>query len=429
MTHKLLMRQLKRLGLCHEALPHSLANWEQLLQKVSKAYTEADQERYLLERSLHMSSNEMQERWQKVRALEEQWRSLSECAPDLILMVDLAGYVTFANRGRGVYTQAELVGKRLETFYMLPDNRSATAAFEQALAKKNAKVEIRGLGPNREELWFSQRMNPIEKDGIVTGVLVVETEITEQIKMQKQIEVERAKATHSAKFAILGEMAGGIAHEINTPLGTIQLLSSMLKELNGGEALDKVKIDMVADRIDATVGRISKIIRGLKTFARQSEGDPFVPATIASIVEEAMDLMGEKLKFQNIEMRIDSIPNELMIECRATQITQIIMNLCSNSVDALSDQKEKWIEIKARERDDFVDIVITDSGRGIPAAVREKIMQPFFTTKELGKGTGLGLSISKGIADQHHGQLYLDEGNKNTSFVLSLPRERKRMAG
>jgi PAS domain S-box-containing protein len=422
MKHKLLARQLKRLGLSSEELPTSLEAWNQLLERVSKAYTESDQERYLLERSLHMSSTEMQERWKTVQLLEEQWRSLGECAPDLILMVNLDGYITFANRGRGSYSNEDLIGRKLETFYLLPDNRNAMASFQYAAqGMHNGKIEIRGIGPNREELWYSQRFSPIEKEGKVAAVLVVETDVTEQVKMSKQIEAERARAHHASKFATLGEMAGGIAHEINTPLATIQLLSNMLRDVQDGETIDMETVQMVADKIETTVGRISKIIRGLRTFARQSEGDPFVDTPIGTIVEEAMELMREKLRLAAVDIRISHIPENLSVECRCTQIAQILLNLCGNSVDAMKEDN-RWIEIDVRDRENFVDIIVTDSGTGIPTEVREKIMQPFFTTKELGKGTGLGLSISKGIADQHQGQLYLDESCLNTRFVLSLPK-------
>jgi PAS domain S-box-containing protein len=383
--HKVLIRQLKRLGLSHEAVPPSLHDWECLLQKISKAYTEADQDRYLLERSLHKSSTEMQERWQALRAMEEQWRSLGECAPDLILMVNLDGYVTFANRGRGVYSQEEMIGKRLESLYLLPDNRAAMGAFKQALNKSSSKIEIRGLGPNHEGLCYSQRMTPIEKDGQVTGVLVVETDITEQIKMQKEIEMERARAIHSSKFATLGEMAGGIAHEINTPLSTIQLFANLLRESAESAEIEKEQSLMIADKIESTVGRISKIIRGLRTFARQSDGDPFVTCEVSKIIEEAMDLMGEKLRNHGVRVEIDAGPKGLAIECRPTQITQIIMNMCSNSVDALEDAENKWIEIKAVDRGESAELTVTDGGSGIPRSVREKIMQPFLPPRSLAR--------------------------------------------
>lgn len=428
MIHKLLQRQLKRLGLSLEAPPPTPAEWEQLLLKISKAYSEADQDRYLLERSLKKSSDEMQERWQTVRSLEEQWRSLGECAPDLILMVDLSGKITFANRGRGDLAKEQLIGLELRSLYQRPNFPEAEECFLKASQNSKSRFEFLNVSPGGEELWFSQRFSPVEKDGKVNAILVVETEITEQMRMHFELEAERARATNAAKFATLGEMAGGIAHEINTPLSTIQILASLIRSAVKTEPVKTPSVISAVERIEATVERISKIIRGLRTFARQSDDDPFSQASLAKIVDETLALMSEKLKILEIKVTIDPGPEDILVLCRPTQIAQIVMNLCGNSLDAVKDQPEKWIEISIRGTDEQAELTVTDSGHGIPTAIREKIMQPFFTTKEVGKGTGLGLSISRGIAGQHNGLLYVDEKCPNTRFVLKLPRLRNAKA-
>jgi two-component system sensor histidine kinase DctS len=110
------------------------------------------------------------------------------------------------------------------------------------------------------------------------------------------------------------------------------------------------------------------------------------------------------------------------LECRAVQISQVLLNLINNACDAISSLNEKWILINAIERNNLIEISVTNSGPKIPAHIREKLMQPFFTTKEVGMGTGLGLSLSKTIAEAHGGRLYLDLGAENTRFVLELPK-------
>ncbi|MBI3556955.1 MAG: GHKL domain-containing protein [Deltaproteobacteria bacterium] len=110
------------------------------------------------------------------------------------------------------------------------------------------------------------------------------------------------------------------------------------------------------------------------------------------------------------------------IECRDIQILTIIMNLVNNARDALEDQPEKWVRLHVTEENDFVEISVTDSGKGISRNIQEKIFQPFFTTKELGKGTGLGLSIAKGIVESHRGALYYDSFCANTRFIVRLPK-------
>lgn len=111
----------------------------------------------------------------------------------------------------------------------------------------------------------------------------------------------------------------------------------------------------------------------------------------------------------------------LKIEGRPAQLSQVILNLISNAVDAIMHQPEKWVELKITLQNEMIIFSVTDSGNGIPKEVAEKIMQPFFTTKEIGKGTGLGLSISKGIVEDHQGKFYYDENCKNTRFCVEIP--------
>jgi C4-dicarboxylate-specific signal transduction histidine kinase len=103
------------------------------------------------------------------------------------------------------------------------------------------------------------------------------------------------------------------------------------------------------------------------------------------------------------------------------QISQVLLNLISNACDAIAERDEKWIRIGAERKNGLVSIYVMDSGTGIPETVREKMFQPFFTTKEIGKGTGLGLSISTGILDAHNGSLSIDSTKPNTCFVVQLP--------
>jgi signal transduction histidine kinase len=111
------------------------------------------------------------------------------------------------------------------------------------------------------------------------------------------------------------------------------------------------------------------------------------------------------------------------VDCSATQITQVLINLVNNAHDAIKNLKEKWIEIAVNDSDHYVEISITDSGPGIPAGIKEKIMQPFFTTKAVGQGTGLGLSLSKSIIDSHKGFLLIDDNCPHTKFTILLPKK------
>lgn len=250
--------------------------------------------------------------------------------------------------------------------------------------------------------------------------LALEHRIAE--RTQQLLETE-SKLVHSAKMAALGEMAGGIAHEINTPLGTISLLGEQIEEIANTEPLNKPSLLQMTKTIDETVRRISVIINGLRTFSRDGGNDLFDSTPVKQIVEMTLALCKEKLRHASVKVHVDPIADDLEIQCRAVQISQVILNLINNACDAIETLPDKWIRVAVIPEADGVAITITDSGNGIPKEVLAKLFQPFFTTKEIGKGTGLGLSISKGIVDAHHGRLTVDTSCKNTRFVLYLPAQ------
>jgi signal transduction histidine kinase len=112
----------------------------------------------------------------------------------------------------------------------------------------------------------------------------------------------------------------------------------------------------------------------------------------------------------------------LRIDCRPTEISQVLLNLLNNAVDAVQPLAEKWVELQVRSAGKDVEISVMDSGKGIPEKIRDKVGQPFFTTKVVGHGTGLGLSISRGIVEAHGGHLNLDTQCEHTRFVVTLPK-------
>ena len=239
-----------------------------------------------------------------------------------------------------------------------------------------------------------------------------------ELKIVQQNEI----MIQTAKMASLGQMSAGVAHEINNPLaiisGTAQQLESKLKanpELN-------LQVSKLMERIHRSVHRISKIVSGLKTFARDSSGDPKTPESVRKLIEDTFELVGERFRKANIKLEIGSVP-EISIDCRASEMEQVFVNLLGNSMDALLElpEQDHWVKIETELAGPMVRIRVTDGGHGIPEDVAAKIMDPFFTTKEVGKGTGLGLSISIGIVKEHGGNLILERGYPNTSFVIELP--------
>lgn len=236
------------------------------------------------------------------------------------------------------------------------------------------------------------------------------------------LEEQRSRSFSSSKFAALGEMASGIAHEINNPLMGLNVanenLRFLLKEKDFSEetALEHVSI------IARTVKRVGSIIHGMRNFSRDASQDPPETVSLQRIFGETLVFCQERFRNHGADLRIDFPDSEVFINCRPVQISQVILNLLNNAFDGIEHLPEKWVEIKLLDSSaGGVTLLITDSGSGIPSENQKKIFEPFFTTKPAGKGTGLGLSISRQIVYDHGGELILDSDHHRTRFMLRLP--------
>lgn len=226
----------------------------------------------------------------------------------------------------------------------------------------------------------------------------------------------------SSKMSALGEMAAGVAHEINNPLAIINLFSAELMDLVSADMPDKQEGLRLCHSIETTTDRIAKIISGLRAFSRDGSQDPFEKVSVHSIIRDVLSLCSEKLKSKKIQLIVPDIPSELTIQCRSVQISQVLVNLLNNAYDALLSVEKRWIRIDVIDDPHQLIIALSNNGPPIPSEFRAKIFQPFFTTKEVGKGTGLGLSISRGILESHNGQLVQDEKSEFTRFLMTFPK-------
>lgn len=226
----------------------------------------------------------------------------------------------------------------------------------------------------------------------------------------------------SAKMAALGEMAGGIAHEINNPLAIISGRASQVERLLRFESPPLERVREAAAVIGPTTERISRIIQGLKAFCRQGDHDPFESTSVSEIIQDTLSLCSEKLKTKGVSLECQFPDPAPELACRPTQIGQALLNLINNAADAVETQGERWIRIAVTTDEGSIEISVENSGPLIPAPVQEKLFQPFFTTKEIGQGTGLGLSISKGLVEDQGGKIWLDDKSLRTRFVISMPK-------
>lgn len=232
----------------------------------------------------------------------------------------------------------------------------------------------------------------------------------------------QAQLISAEKMLALGRMATGIAHEINNPLQTIVGQAERLKSLAKKGALDSPDAVTVAEKIQSVAMRIGAIIRGLKALARDASGDPFSELRLNFLISLTLDQCHAELNSKGIEVIVHEIPETWTVIGREAQLTQVLLNLITNAQDAIADLKEKWIRIEAKSSNNYIDVIITDSGSGIPAHIRRKIFDPFFTTKPPGRGVGLGLSVSREFMSAHNGSLFYDETSAKTRFVVRIPK-------
>lgn len=277
--------------------------------------------------------------------------------------------------------------------------------------------EKRYIHKNGDVIWAQLTSSAIIENGEFRLFVSQIQDITERKKASQRI------ATAS-KMAALGEMAAGIAHEINNPLTVIEGNTSILKMKLRALGHSDADIMNRLERISSTVARISSIIAGMRNFSRKSK-NTVEDAQLKVIISETLNLCREKMVNSAVDLNVKVDP-KFEVRCNHLELSQVILNLVNNAHHAVvnADTKRK-ISIQAKENTKNIEIHIADSGPGIPLENRAKIMKPFFTTKPLGAGTGLGLSLSKEMMERMGGSLTLDETKQETTFVLKVPKALK----
>ncbi|MFJ2465663.1 PAS domain-containing protein [Pseudomonas sp. NPDC087615] len=361
---------------------------------------------------------------EQIKTSEERYRMLVEDSPAMICRYRPDLTLTFGNRPLATYlecTAEQLPGVNLGN-WMSDEQRQA---FVQRLAQLTPQLpvstaEINLRLPGREHAWWvwSDR-GVFDEHGQLIEVQAVGRDNTEVRRSQQQL-------TQSAKMATLGEMATGLAHEINQPLNVMRMaIVNVLKRLNNGDA----QIDYLTDklnRIDAQVQRAARVVDHMRVFGRRSEIEqhPFNPL---DAIEGTLSLLSEGLRGKGVELRIKEAGFEVQVRGYVDQLEQVLINLMVNARDALLGKREAdrdfqpWIAVYAECDEHVVRLWVEDNGGGIDPRLIERIFEPFFTTKPVGVGTGLGLSVSYGIVDNMGGRLSVRNGDEGARFCIELP--------
>lgn len=241
-------------------------------------------------------------------------------------------------------------------------------------------------------------------------------------KSQNVLIAQTEKLIQASKIAALGEMAGGLAHEINNStmviLGSAQQVERELKEENSLSSKNERRVQNIVD----SVLKMKTVIDGLKYFAQEmEESGEKAPHSLQSIIERTFHYSHEMLRAHGVELILEEIP-PVDILCYPFQITKIIFSLIRNADDAIKADpaNERWIKIKFKISEGKILINVLNSGEKIPKQTQAKLFQPFFTTKDINLGSGLSLCSSKGVALEHGGDLYFNDKYPHTCFSLEL---------
>ncbi|MEK6775240.1 MAG: ATP-binding protein [Bdellovibrionota bacterium] len=358
----------------------------------------------------------------ELREQKRNWKALTETSPVGIFLTDRSGNCTYVNpawtKMTGLLSKDAFQQGWTQALH--PDDMQLVIKkWNMLVSGETFSCDYRYIKPDGSVVYVTGQALPLRDDKQeVTGYFGTVQNITE-------LYLNQIAVATSSRMSSLGQMASGIAHEINNPLTIIQGKALYLEKIidpTGKVDFEKAKITI--DQINTTIQRIAKIIKGLQSFSRDTSEEPFQKSQIKDAIEIALELCRERFFKNDTRLILPKVTtSNLMFLGSPEQISQVLLNLLNNAFDATKAQAEKWvkIEIEVNRNENRLLVFVSDSGVGVPPQIQTKIFEPFFTTKEVGSGTGLGLSISKGIMDNHKGRLFVDSSKPHTTFAIELP--------
>lgn len=356
----------------------------------------------------------------QLNSSENRQHTLLDGIPDPVLVFERNCKIVWANSSSVEslrLSRNDLVGKTCRDVWGVDNGRCDSCDIARCF--DSGKV-VTGKRSSVDGKVWGVRLFPIRNDsGQIETVVKLAHDITDKIKMQTE-------ATRTSQLAVIGELAAGVAHEINNPIhGVINYAQILInREDASSENMELVR------RIQKEGERVADIVQSLLGFSRPASDD-FITGDVLEALGESISLFESKLRSNHIRLRVRKCDGPLLVRSRKQQLQQVFINLISNARQALNGKtfvrpEEKSLEIDV-ERVQYnglpmLSIRFFDQGCGIPAEMIDRVTQPFFTTKPAGQGTGLGLSISDTIVREHEGHLNIEsQEGAFTRVTLNLP--------
>ena len=360
---------------------------------------------------------------------EEKYRTMLNASPDGIILIDANGVIKEVSEVGlklfGAETLVEMVGKKISHFVRSEENKTISEMIEKTMNYgliQNVEISIK---KKNQSLFPGELSSTLINgpDGIPPSLMIIVRDISQRKKTE-------TKQLHADRMVTLGEMASGIAHEINQPLNIISLvLDKILFEIVRNEKIDIGFLKEKSDKIFENIFRIRNIIDHIRAFSRSHDDYVLAAFSINSSIENAVSMITQQYKHMGISLDLsldDGIPQ---IIGNTYKFEQVIVNLLANAKDAVVEKKTKYQEytqmnvgIKSYQESNSIIVEISDNGIGINEDDLNNVMLPFYTTKEEGKGTGLGLSICYQIIKEMGGTIDIIS-NKESGTIIKLELE------
>jgi len=346
--------------------------------------------------------------------------------PIFVLEADTLAIIDCNNSAQTVYgyNREEIIRRSfLELFKAEEQNHYAHELKSASVVNQVRQIRKDGK-PIFVDIWISPSQHPGQDVLLVTA-----SDITERLETEQQL-------IQASKMATLGEMATGVAHELNQPLAVIKTASSyFMKKVRKHESIKEDILFTMAQEIDSHVDRASKIINHMRQFGRKSD-QKLDEIQLNDVLQKSFEIFSQQLKVRGIDVTWELEQDLPMIMADADRLEQVFINLLINARDAIEEKWEiqprpegdKRITLRTQSKANSVLVEVEDTGKGIPKSISEKIFEPFFTTKEVGKGTGLGLSISYRIVQDFGGDIRVSSRKgEGALFIIKFPSAERRI--